>query len=62
MPPSIEGAGEEIGFHPTGFYGLNPDPELIQFKSHGVLYGKQAQWVILRLSSQTVLSWMPRLP
>jgi hypothetical protein len=27
-------SGEEIRFHPTRFYGLDADSELIQFKSH----------------------------
>jgi len=34
MPTSIEGSGEEIGFHPTRLYGLDADSELVQLKSH----------------------------
>jgi hypothetical protein len=34
MPTTIKRSGEEIRFHPTRFYGLDPDPELTQLKSH----------------------------
>src|SRR5208282_1151412 len=34
MPTSIERSGEEIRFHPTRFYGLDANSELVQLKSH----------------------------